>query len=34
MLILDCGPNTYDSSNLDWPQYQHDAQRTGHYPAS
>lgn len=32
MLILDCGPNTYNASALDWPQYQQNAQRMGFLP--
>lgn len=30
MMVIDCGPtNTNGTSRYDWPQYQHDAQRTG-----
>jgi len=31
VLILDCGPGTYDSAYADWPQYQQNAQRLGLY---
>jgi hypothetical protein len=32
MLILDCGPDTYNANSLDWPQYQQNARRTGFLP--
>jgi hypothetical protein len=29
ILVLDCGPDTFNASRLDWPQYRQNAQRTG-----
>lgn len=30
VIVLDCGPGTYNAGKLDWPQYRQNACRTGH----
>jgi outer membrane protein assembly factor BamB len=30
VIILDCGPGTYNATKIDWPQYRENAGRTGH----
>lgn len=29
IMVWDCGPNTYDATKLDWPQYRQNSHRTG-----
>lgn len=32
IIVLDCGPGTYNPARLDWPQYRRNAHRTGRLP--